>query len=549
MASSGKTFIVEHLDPELGPWSELEYLAIASETQATGGSFILSSLPPTFQVPADLESIPAFKAENRGVEELYAGQKARVCLLDPSAAKDLSPEDGETFDAFLFGGILGDDPPRDRTSELRKKGFEGRRLGPKQMTTDTAVRVTRIVVQDKVALDKVPYVDFPELKFSKHESTEMPFRYVTNEDGKPIMPKGMVELIQKDADKAAEALPVHPLRILFCGSDEFSCASLRAVYEEHSRNRGLIESLDVMVLPPKRMGRGYKEIREVPCKVLAEKLGLTTHQRETFTKWELPEATNLVIAVSFGLFVPPRILRSAKYGGLNVHPSLLPDLRGPAPIHHAILQGRKYTGVSLQTLDDKAFDHGTVLAQTPYPGIPIPPGATVQELTTQLAPIGAQMLVQGLRDGVYIPSRQSGGWKAEELEGKDLVHAPKVNKADGQVDWTQWTAEDFARRTRVLGSVWTRAVNKKGEVKRLILQDIETASVDGSMEIGALLSFAETPGIDSDDARHQRPVTDLGDGSCLVQLVNGEWIRVKRVKEEGKPERDAAVVLRSYGSQ
>ncbi|KAK7427856.1 hypothetical protein QQZ08_005629 [Neonectria magnoliae] len=206
MTSSGKTFIVEHLDPELGPWSELEYLAIASETQATGGSFILSSLPPTFQVPTDLASNPAFKAENRGVEELYAGQKARVCLLDPSAAKDLSPEDGKAFDAFLFGGILGDDPPRDRTSELRKKGFEGRRLGPKQMTTDTAVRVTRIVVQDKVALGKVPYVDFPELKFSKHESTEMPFRYVTSEDGKPIMPKGMVELIQKDADKAVNDL-------------------------------------------------------------------------------------------------------------------------------------------------------------------------------------------------------------------------------------------------------------------------------------------------------------------------------------------------------
>jgi ribosome biogenesis SPOUT family RNA methylase Rps3 len=45
--------------------------------------------------------------------------------------------------------VSGDDPPRDRTSELRKKGFEGRRLGPKQMTTDTAVRVTRLVVEEK----------------------------------------------------------------------------------------------------------------------------------------------------------------------------------------------------------------------------------------------------------------------------------------------------------------------------------------------------------------------------------------------------------------
>ncbi|TQS32425.1 hypothetical protein Golomagni_07257, partial [Golovinomyces magnicellulatus] len=104
--STGKTFIVEHLDPELGPWSELEYKAIAAETQASNGRFILSSLPEEFKVPAGLDANSAFTAERRGVEELYASDKSRVCLLDPAAASDLSPEDGETFDAFLFGGIL-----------------------------------------------------------------------------------------------------------------------------------------------------------------------------------------------------------------------------------------------------------------------------------------------------------------------------------------------------------------------------------------------------------------------------------------------------------
>ncbi|KAK3392151.1 SAM-dependent RNA methyltransferase [Sordaria brevicollis] len=209
MAATKKTYIVEHLDEELGPWSELEYLAIAKESQEIGSEFHLTSLPLGFKVPEALAAIPAFKAENRGVEEIYAADKSRVCLLDPAAKKDLSPEDGETFDVFLFGGILGDDPPRDRTSELRKKGFEGRRLGPVQMTTDTAVRVTRLVVEGKTPVDKIPYVDHPELKFSEHESTQMPFRYVTDKDGKPIMPDassfpGMVELIKKDSDKAID---------------------------------------------------------------------------------------------------------------------------------------------------------------------------------------------------------------------------------------------------------------------------------------------------------------------------------------------------------
>jgi ribosome biogenesis SPOUT family RNA methylase Rps3 len=108
MASSTKTYIVEHLDPELGAWSELEYLAIARESQDAGAKFCLSSLPETFKVPEALSKIPSFTAETRGVEELYASDKSRVCLLDPAAASDLSPEDGDKFDAFLFGGILGE---------------------------------------------------------------------------------------------------------------------------------------------------------------------------------------------------------------------------------------------------------------------------------------------------------------------------------------------------------------------------------------------------------------------------------------------------------
>ena len=147
-----KTYIVEHLDEELGPWSELEYLTIADECQTAGSSFCLSSLPPNFVVPDRLKAISSFTAETKSVEEIYAAGKERVCLLDPAAERDLSPADADVFDVFLFGGILGDDPPRDRTSELRKKGFAGRRLGAKQMTTDTAVRVTRTVVEDTSAL-------------------------------------------------------------------------------------------------------------------------------------------------------------------------------------------------------------------------------------------------------------------------------------------------------------------------------------------------------------------------------------------------------------
>ncbi|KAF2461496.1 SAM-dependent RNA methyltransferase [Lineolata rhizophorae] len=196
-----KTYVVEHLDPELGEWSTLEYKAIARESYESGARFILSSVPEELELPDDLKSAEGLSVERTSVEVLYEGKKDKVCLLDPQAPKELSPTDGDMFDVFLFGGILGDDPPRDRTSELRKKGFEGRRLGPVQMTTDTAVRVTRLVVQDKNPLEGIPYVDYPEIKVNRHESVEMPFRYVQGDDKAPVMPTEMAELIKRDSEK------------------------------------------------------------------------------------------------------------------------------------------------------------------------------------------------------------------------------------------------------------------------------------------------------------------------------------------------------------
>ncbi|RCI09098.1 hypothetical protein L249_5043 [Ophiocordyceps polyrhachis-furcata BCC 54312] len=283
-----------------------------------------------------------------------------------------------------------------------------------------------------------------------------------------------------------------PLRILFCGSDAFSCESLRALHRE--LGSGAVEALDVMVLPPKRMGRGMKQLRQVPCRALAEELRLTVHERETFTKWEVPLGTNLIVVVSFGLFVPPRVLKSAKYGGVNVHPSFLPDLRGPAPIHHALLRGDRHIGVSLQTLDEKRFDHGVVLAQTPPPGLVVPSAATIQEVTALAAKQGAEMLVRALlRDRLHVPPHRDAGWgwKAVESEngaGGLLRHAPKVTKADSRIDWRTWTSgEEFGRRVRVFGTVWTKALDLVAKKRRrIIFKSVQ--AVDGDHDVDTLFA-------------------------------------------------------------
>lgn len=100
-------FVVEHLDPELGPWSALEYACIAKECKQAGSQFLLTSVPESLQMPDNLARMEELQVERRSVEEIFADRKSRVCLLDPAAMTELSPADGDDFDVFLFGGILG----------------------------------------------------------------------------------------------------------------------------------------------------------------------------------------------------------------------------------------------------------------------------------------------------------------------------------------------------------------------------------------------------------------------------------------------------------
>lgn len=101
------SYIVEHLDPELGPWSILEYRSIAQESAKAGVRFFLSSVPRAMSLPAELRDLESLRIQHLSVEKMFQEDKGRVCLLDPAATAELSPEDGTQFDVFLFGGILG----------------------------------------------------------------------------------------------------------------------------------------------------------------------------------------------------------------------------------------------------------------------------------------------------------------------------------------------------------------------------------------------------------------------------------------------------------
>ncbi|KAF8752024.1 hypothetical protein RHS01_07871 [Rhizoctonia solani] len=203
------TFVIEHMEEDdeeskaVPPWVYLEYrqmIAIAGATSSVLFTHLSSSSRTALN--SALESVPnssKFEVHSLGILDVmkqHGVDLNQVCLLDPKAEKELSPSDGDNFSWFLFGGILGDDPPRDRTSELRRLGFPNRHLGSVQMTTDTALGVTKRVVVDKVPLQDLPYVDHPTIRFNAKESVEMPFRYITDSKGEPILPEGMKALLK-----------------------------------------------------------------------------------------------------------------------------------------------------------------------------------------------------------------------------------------------------------------------------------------------------------------------------------------------------------------
>ena len=133
----------------------------------------------------------------------------RICLLDSEAPEELKPCDCENFDYFLFGGILGnvDEFDFDRTSVLRVKGFPTRSLGAMQMTTDTAVRVSKMVLIDSMPFETIPFVDRPEFPIDgETEKLVMNFRYVKGEDGDALICAEVLELLKEDFDFNLESL-------------------------------------------------------------------------------------------------------------------------------------------------------------------------------------------------------------------------------------------------------------------------------------------------------------------------------------------------------
>ena len=225
------------------------------------------------------------------------------------------------------------------------------------------------------------------------------------------------------------------MRVVFLGSGSFAIPSLEAVLEAGH------DVAAVVTQPDREKGRG-REIAPPPLKPVAAARGLKVLQPRRIREPDSVAALaalrpEIQVVVAYGQILPRTVIDVAPRGTVNVHGSLLPRLRGAAPVQWAIVNGERETGVTTMLIDE-GLDTGPILLSR---AIPIGEDETADRLEGRLARMGGPLLVEtleGLRNGTLTPRPQ---------DAARATLAPRLKKEDGLVDW-RLPADALARRVR-----------------------------------------------------------------------------------------------------
>jgi methionyl-tRNA formyltransferase len=228
-----------------------------------------------------------------------------------------------------------------------------------------------------------------------------------------------------------------------------------------NRLRDAGHDVALVVTQPDRLGgRGMRPLQSA-IKRQATEMQLPVFQPERIRTDEAQArirevGADVMVVVAYGQILPASLLQAPRLGTLNVHASLLPRHRGPAPVEWAILSGDSETGVTIMQMDP-GVDTGPILAQE---RVPIAPDEIAPRLEGRLANVGGGLLVQTLDDLV------GGRVRPIPQPAVGATHAPRLRSEDGKLDATTMTAEAIDRTVRALvGRVGTWMTLKGVEVK------------------------------------------------------------------------------------
>jgi methionyl-tRNA formyltransferase len=230
------------------------------------------------------------------------------------------------------------------------------------------------------------------------------------------------------------------MRILFFGSSSFSVPPLQSLHSFVSH---------VVTKKAKPKGRGYL-LEDGDVARLAQRLEIPLFEMDSFkerTAQDLADLKpDLLLVVSFGLIIPKWFLEMPSVGAINVHPSLLPKYRGPAPIQWAVRNGESETGITIIRMSER-MDAGNILYQERYQ---IGASQDAKGLSERLSERTAQILPDFLR-GIETNGLPEGLCQREE----DATYTPLITREMGAISWAT-DPREVVRQVRAL-VIWPTA--------------------------------------------------------------------------------------------
>ncbi|WP_102346988.1 methionyl-tRNA formyltransferase [Bacillus sp. Marseille-P3661] len=302
-------------------------------------------------------------------------------------------------------------------------------------------------------------------------------------------------------------------RVVFMGTPDFSVPILRQLINDGYNVVGVVTQ------PDRPKGR-KKELTPPPVKMEALKHNIPVVQPNKIKESEelkdvLALEPDLIVTAAFGQILPKQLLDAPKYGCINVHASLLPELRGGAPIHYAILQGKKETGITIMYMVEK-LDAGDILTQVV---VPIEEHDHVGSMHDKLSEAGAKLLSE------TIPSLLQGNITPVKQNDEFVTFAANIKREQERINWDE-TGEVIYNHIRGLHPWPVAYTFLNGEVLKIWW--------------GEKISITNKP----------RPGTiiNLENDGIIVASGNETAIKITELQPAGKKRMPVSQYLRGAGS-
>jgi methionyl-tRNA formyltransferase len=302
------------------------------------------------------------------------------------------------------------------------------------------------------------------------------------------------------------------MNIVFMGTPDFSVPILEALHENYN-------VVLVVTQPDKEVGR-KKKLTPPPVKLMAEKLNIPVFQPRKIKKEYttiLEVNPDLIVTAAYGQIIPKIVLDYPTYGCINVHASLLPKLRGGAPIQRAIMRQHKETGVTIMYMSEK-MDEGDIISQK---SIPITKTDTSGSMFSKLSILGRDVLLETL------PKIINGTNKRIPQNHNLATYAYNLKREEEKLNWNM-TCNEIDAHIRALSPSPNCYTFIEG--KRLkILQNKICDSIE-------LSNHNATPGT----------ILEIQKDAFKVATKNG-FIWITKVQLEGKKPQTVEVFLQGAG--